>query len=108
MLANHILSGYGATVYEAASAAELIKYVEDLVPDLVLTDLHMPGVDGIEALLQVRNNPRREVSSVPFVALTGNVKPGEKERCIEMGMNGFLAKPFMEAQLIEAVTLALK
>lgn len=108
MLVNHILSGYGATVYEAASAAEMIKLVEDIVPDLVLTDLHMPGVDGIEALLQIRNNPKRNIAEVPFVALTGNVKPGEKERCLEMGMNGFLAKPFMEAQLVEVVRLALK
>lgn len=107
MLANHILSSHGAKVYEASSALEMIKLVEEIVPDLVLTDLHMPGVDGIEALLQIRNSTKRNIAEVPIVALTGNVKPGEKERCLEMGMNGFLAKPFLEAQLIDLVSSVL-
>jgi hypothetical protein len=107
MLANHILSSHGAKVYEASSATEMIKLVEEIVPDLVLTDLHMPGVDGIEALLQIRNNTKRNIAEVPIIALTGNVKQGEKERCLEMGMNGFLAKPYLEAQLIDIVSSVL-
>ncbi len=107
MLANHILSSHGAKVYEASSAIEMIKLVEEIVPDLVLTDLHMPGIDGIEALLQIRNNTKRNIAEVPIIALTGNVKQGEKERCLEMGMNGFLAKPYLEAQLIDIVSSVL-
>lgn len=107
MLANHILSSHGAKVYEASSATEMIKLVEEIVPDLVLTDLHMPGVDGIEALLQIRNNTKRNIAEVPIIAVTGNVKQGEKERCLEMGMNGFLAKPYLEAQLIDIVSSVL-
>jgi CheY-like chemotaxis protein/nitrogen-specific signal transduction histidine kinase len=107
MLANHILSSHGAKVYEASSATEMIKLVEEIVPDLVLTDLHMPGVDGIEALLQIRNYTKRNIAEVPIIALTGNVKQGEKERCLEMGMNGFLAKPYLEAQLIDIVSSVL-
>ena len=68
----------------------------------------MPGMDGVEALTQLRGNANGRVARVPVIALTGNVKPGEKERCLEMGMSAFLAKPFREAQLVELVASILK
>lgn len=108
MLANYILTNYGANVVEVASGAEMLKTAEEIIPDIILTDLHMPGMDGLEALAQLRGNANAKVARVPVIALTGNVKPGEKERCMEMGMSAFLAKPFREAQLVEMVASVLK
>lgn len=108
MLANYILTNYGANVVEVSSGAEMLKIAEDIIPDIILTDLHMPGMDGLEALAQLRGNANAKVAKIPVIALTGNVKPGEKERCIEMGMSAFLGKPFREAQLVEMVASVLK
>lgn len=103
LLVEHILSTYGASVIVTSSAAEMLDKVEHIIPDLVLTDLHMPGMDGMEALEHIRGNINTRVAAVPIAALTGDVKPGERERCLELGMMGFLVKPFVEAQLVELV-----
>jgi CheY-like chemotaxis protein len=86
----------------------MIDKVEEVIPDLVLTDLHMPGMDGMEALAHIRSNINTKVAAVPIAALTGDVKPGEKERCLALGMMGFLVKPFVEAQLVELVDSVFK
>jgi len=108
MLVEHILTGYGANVVVTSSAAEMIDKVEQVIPDLVLTDLHMPGMDGMEAISHIRSNINTRVAAVPIAALTGDVKPGEKERCLALGMMGFLVKPFVEAQLVELVDSVFK
>lgn len=89
-----------ATILEAKSGEEALAYCRRQLPDIILMDIQMPGMNGYEATRHIRN-----ISShrhIPIVALTaGNIK-GEKEKCIAAGMDDFVAKPIVENH-IEAI-----
>jgi CheY-like chemotaxis protein/HPt (histidine-containing phosphotransfer) domain-containing protein len=71
---------------------------------LVLTDIHMPKLDGYQLTAEIRKAERRmQRQRTPVIAITANVSKGEPERCIAMGMDGFLGKPLRIAQLSEAL-----
>lgn len=72
--------------------------------DLVLMDCQMPNLDGLQASEQIRHHEsetRRE--RCPIVAMTANAMKGDKERCLSVGMDDFLAKPFKTADLIRII-----
>lgn len=60
-------------------------------PHLILMDMQMPGIDGLETVRRIRNDPT--ISHIPVVALTGLTMPGDKERCLAAGANAYLSKP---------------
>ena len=61
------------------------------VPDIILMDLQLPGIDGHEALARLRANP--DTRQVPVVALTASAMPMDRERALSAGFDGFLEKP---------------
>ena len=67
-VAVHLFQACGATVLSAISGAEALERLDGQIPDVVVTDLQMPGMDGVELLQQIRARPR--VSKVPVIALT--------------------------------------
>lgn len=71
--------------------------------DLVFMDCHMPVMDGFEATRRIREAERLRGTHVPIVALTANTLAGDRERCIETGMDDYLSKPVTSAQLSAAV-----
>lgn len=107
MLLEHILVTYGAKIIEVPSAQKMLDLLSTTGPDVILLDLHMPGISGIEALKAIRSNPNILLSKIPVIAVTGTVVEGEKERCLAEGMNGFLTKPFVEQQLIDCIKSVL-
>jgi signal transduction histidine kinase/CheY-like chemotaxis protein len=91
--------GYKADL--AANGLEAIDSVQRQPYDLVFMDVFMPEMDGLEATRQIR---KLELKSQPIiVALTANAMAGEKERCIEAGMDDFLVKPFKQADLAKTI-----
>lgn len=66
-------------------------------PDVILMDMQMPVMDGIEATRQIRSNP--ELRKVPVIAMTANAMQADRELCMEVGMNDYIAKPFDPNQL---------
>jgi len=82
-----------ATVLEAKSGKEAYEMAITLFPDLILMDLQMPEVGGIEATTLIRKQEESKERRVPIVALTAGAIKGEKERCLEAGMDDFLTKP---------------
>lgn len=98
----------GCTSSLAADGAEaLLALKKDPLPDIVLMDCHMPNMDGWEATRQIRNwasdpeaSPQsRTASLLPIIALTAATLPAERARCIEAGMDSFIAKPVKLADL---------
>jgi PAS domain S-box-containing protein len=95
-----VLRKLGMRAEVAANGVEAIKALESVAYDLVLMDMHMPEMDGIEATRRIRD-PRSSVlnRSIPIVAMTANAMQRDRERCLAAGMNGFVAKPVSPADL---------
>jgi len=85
-------AGDGAAAVEAASKCSF---------DLILMDLQMPGVDGFQATERIRSLPG--YSEIPIIALTANCSIDYQERCVNSGMQGFLAKPVRTRELVQTV-----
>lgn len=82
-----------ATVYEAGNGLEAIAACERHAPDLVLLDVQMPEMNGIEACKYIRQQPA--MHNKPVIALTAGNVVGDREKCLAAGMDDFLVKPFV-------------
>ena len=100
LVATTILGNYGTVIFEAADGQEAVEFLRGKAVDIVLLDIQMPVMSGLEAAEVIR----REVSmTVPIIALTANAIRGESEKCLAAGMNDYLAKPFEEGALIKMI-----
>lgn len=88
-------------VAEAANGAEAIILSRREHPDLILMDVQMPGMDGIDAMRAIRADA--PVAHIPIIALTALAMPGDEANCIAAGANGYLAKPVRLKQLVETI-----
>ena len=86
-------------VIEARDGAEAINQIQTQQPDLVLMDVRMPGIDGLEAMRHVRNSGNR----VPIIALTGAAMAGDNHVCMTAGASAYLTKPVSLVTLIKAI-----
>jgi signal transduction histidine kinase/CheY-like chemotaxis protein len=100
LLTRELLRRRGHEVTEVTSGEGAITAMEQNRFDLVLTDIHMPGLDGIEAARRIRaNQEARGRNRTPIVALTADVLETGRRACQDAGMDGFLAKPIDPAEL---------
>ena len=96
----------GVEVVHAQTAAEGLEMAHRDPPDLVLMDLHLPGMDGLEMTRTLKAD--KDLAQVPVVALTANVMKGERERALEAGCDDFVAKPFNLRSFRELVARYLR
>lgn len=89
----------------ANDGAEGVRKAQELLPDLILTDLSMPGVDGFEAHRRLRADERTK--NIPVIAVTAHAIRGDRERVMSMGFDGYVSKPVDEDLLLEAIAAAL-
>jgi CheY-like chemotaxis protein len=86
------LRAKGLTVLMAQDGPKAIKQVEENAAiELVLMDIMMPGMDGYQAMAEIRKNPRR--GKLPIIAVTAKAMQGDREKCLEAGANDYLSKP---------------
>jgi two-component system, cell cycle response regulator DivK len=90
-LVRDVLQFAGYDVVAASSAEQGVAMAVACPPDLVLMDLQLPGMDGAEALRQLRRSPRTR--AVPVVAVTAFAMKDDRERAMEAGFDGYLEKP---------------
>lgn len=103
LLAQTVLESAGASVSVSVNGKEAIESVVEHKPDLILMDLQMPVLNGIDAACELRNQGYEGA----ILALTANMFPEERERCLNMGMNDLVVKPFDEVDLINKVAFWL-
>ncbi|MDF1629175.1 MAG: ATP-binding protein [Alcanivoracaceae bacterium] len=101
MVAEHMLSAAGVDVTCAGNGDEALQKLAAGRFDCVLMDVQMPVMDGLEAVRRYRESERLNGGGhLPIIALTANALVGERERCIEAGMDDYLAKPFQRRKLL--------
>jgi CheY-like chemotaxis protein len=104
LVAASMLERFGLQVDQAEHGLEALERMEAIDYDLVLMDCQMPQLDGFEATRRWRSHERRHVlGHVPIVALTASAVNGDRERCIQCGMDDYLVKPFEMADLVDVV-----
>lgn len=97
-LEEKILIYFGFKTTIVSSGSEALRYCETHQPDLILIDLSLPDIDGIEVARLLRK--KKGYQHVPMIALTAHTLHGIQEIAIEAGLNDFLAKPFIPNDLI--------
>ncbi|HYD94453.1 MAG TPA: response regulator [Noviherbaspirillum sp.] len=100
-LAVLILANAGHTVLQAVTAKEGLARARDEHPDLVLMDMQLPDMDGIEATRVLKSDPA--TAGIPVFAVTASAMKGDRERMLESGCDQYIEKPIDYKQLIAAV-----
>jgi two-component system cell cycle response regulator DivK len=103
-LVRDVLTYYGFEVIEACSGEDGVRLADEMSPDLILMDLQLPGIDGVEALRQIRMGG----THVPVVAVTAFAMNNDRERAFEAGFDGYVEKPISVRALPQQVTDFLK
>lgn len=106
LFAESVLSGAGMQAAVVSVAGEVMVSIGTFEPDLVLMDLHMPGMDGAELTNLIRTDAA--LAHLPIVFLTGDTDPERQVEALEIGADDFLAKPVRPRHLIAAVQSRLK
>lgn len=97
------LEGQGHEVVQAADGETVLQLVAEQSFDLVLLDVHMPGLDGYLTTRAIRQKERGTTRHLPIVAVTAHSREGDAEMCLAAGMDGFVAKPVHEEELFEVM-----
>jgi CheY-like chemotaxis protein len=100
-LATRLLEKRGHRVMVAANGREALEALEKEAFDLVLMDVQMPEVDGLEATAAIREKEKASGAHLPIIALTAHAMKGDRERCLDAGMDGYLPKPIRAQDLDE-------
>jgi PAS domain S-box-containing protein len=100
------LQARGYRIAVARSGLEAIEQAEQIQPHLILMDIQMPHMDGLEATQLIRARP--PLARIPIIALTALVMPGDRERCLAAGINEYLSKPVSLNKLVELINQQLK
>jgi len=100
-LARDVLKAKGYTTLEAVTGEEGVRLAREKVPDLVLMDIQLPGINGIEAFRQIRANAK--TARIPVVALTASVTPTDRSEINAAGFDAFIGKPISLKEFVETV-----
>ncbi len=102
-LLTRLLENRGHAVLLAAKGSEALKLLEREAVDIVLMDVQMPGMDGFQVTAAIREKEKKTGTHLPIVAITACALRGDRERCLDAGMDGYMTKPICPEDLFAAV-----
>ena len=102
---RRLLEKDGHTVSTARTGEEALRLLDATDFDIILMDIQMPGMDGVEATRVIRTSPRK---NIPIIAMTAYAMPGDREQFLESGMDEYLSKPLALAQLRQTLAKFLQ
>jgi two-component system, cell cycle response regulator DivK len=100
-LFRDVLAATGYRTLEATTGIEAVDMASEHTPDLVLMDIQLPDLDGVQALRRLRADAR--TATIPILALTAQAMRGDRERFLAAGFDGYVSKPVNVRDLIETV-----
>jgi len=100
-LARDVLQAKGYSTLEALTGEDGVRIAKEKRPDLVLMDIQLPGISGIDALKQLRADAQTE--TIPVAALTASVTPTDRSQISAAGFDAFLSKPINLKEFLETV-----
>ena len=103
---KRILEKLGHAVTLAANGQETFDIVVRGSVDLVLMDVQMPVMDGLESTAAIRRHEQASASHIPIIAVTAHAMQGDKERFLAAGMDAYISKPIERVELLEAIASA--
>jgi len=102
-VAVHLLEKRGHTVATAGDGKRAVEAWDKGMFDLILMDIQMPVMDGFEATAAIRTRESEKKTRIPIVAMTAHALKGDRERCLEGGMDDYLSKPIKPEELFEII-----
>lgn len=105
LFVRRVLESMGLEMLEAYDGQAGIDMAQTEKPDLILMDVGLPGIDGLETTARIKEIPT--ISQIPVIALTANAMKGDRERCLAAGCDGYLQKPIGVTELRQQVLLFL-
>jgi two-component system cell cycle response regulator DivK len=105
-LVRDILQHRGHQTIEAVTGTDGVRLARERHPDLVLMDIQLPDIDGIEALRRIRADASLDI--VPVVAVSASVMPDEQQKIVRSGFDAFITKPITLKPFVETVDRFLK
>jgi two-component system cell cycle response regulator DivK len=105
-LARDVLQAKGYRTLEAVNGTDGVRLALERVPDLVLMDIQLPDINGVEAFRRIRADPAS--AHVPVVAFTASVTPMDRNRITDAGFNGFIGKPINLKEFLDTVRQTLE
>jgi CheY-like chemotaxis protein len=104
-LARDVLQASGYRTVDTDTAEDGIRLAREWRPALILMDLHLPGIDGIEALGRLRGDP--ETRPIPVIAVTASVMTEDRQKVVAAGFDGMQTKPIHVRDFVRAVSEAI-
>jgi two-component system cell cycle response regulator DivK len=105
-LARDVLQAKGYSTLEAVTGEDGVKLAREKTPDLVLMDIQLPGINGIEAFKQIRGDPKTK--AIPVIAVTASVTPTDRTAITAAGFDAFLGKPINLKEFLDTVKRLLE
>jgi two-component system, cell cycle response regulator DivK len=91
ILISRIVEAEGHDLIRAEDGPRALELLSSLVPDIILLDINIPGISGLDLAHKIRADKR--LAEVPMIAVTANVLVGDREKCLEAGCDDYLPKP---------------
>ena len=100
-LARVLLQSEGYVIRTAGEGNEALSILKTFKPQLVLMDIQLPGIDGLEVTRRIKANP--ETQGIVVVALTASAMKGDEEKALSAGCDGYITKPFENPKLLSCI-----
>jgi two-component system cell cycle response regulator DivK len=100
-LLNDVLEAYGYDIVKTDSGAAVLELARTHRPDLVLMDIQLPDVSGLDAVRQLKGDP--ETREIPVIAVTAFAMAGDERRALDSGCDGYIAKPIMLREFLATI-----
>jgi two-component system cell cycle response regulator DivK len=106
LILHQLLESHGHEVALARDGVETVEMATSQLPDLIIMDITLPKMDGLQATSRIRRNPKTQ--AIPILAVTAKAMEGDQQKCLASGCDGYISKPFTVKELRGAIERLLK